>query len=189
MYVSRTLAILTALGTAAAAAVVLVAAGAAPAGPDDRSSHGPAFAQLSSAVDQVQDGTVKTMQFELDDGHRGIDIGKDSVTVQHAGTYLVVVAPQVTTDQGGVQQGNDPTEGCVDTWSAVNGKAVANSSARLCQAATHSTHVVVSQFAAQFKKGDVLQAKTKGETVRLDATRPADGPLIPSVILTVMEVT
>ncbi|MFC5723974.1 hypothetical protein ACFP1Z_27790 [Streptomyces gamaensis] len=195
MYVPRTL---VALGTAAV--IAAVTAGAAPGGAGTahtaaerpapgRAAKGPAFAQLSSAVDQEQDGRVKPVQFELVDGRRGVDVTKDSVTVRHPGTYLLVVAPQVTTEKGGVQKGKDPTEGCADTWFAVNDKDVPNSAVRLCQAATHSTHVVVSQSVTPLKAGDTVKVRAKGVGVKFDATRPTDGPLIPSVILTLTELS
>ncbi|KNB52310.1 hypothetical protein [Streptomyces caatingaensis] len=146
--------------------------------------HSTDFAQLSSAQDQVQDGTVKTVRLEQDDAHHGVKVTDDSVTVEHAGTYLIVVAPQVLTDKGGVQQGNDPTDGCVDTWFTINGQALPNSGVRLCQAVTHSTHVVVSQSAVPLKAGDTVQVRSKGRNVRFNAVQPSEGPLIPSVILT-----
>ncbi|MFI9722822.1 hypothetical protein ACIHFE_24720 [Streptomyces sp. NPDC052396] len=43
---------------------------------------------MSSAVDQEQNGTVQTVQLEQVDGRNGVDVTKDSVTVQHDGTYL-----------------------------------------------------------------------------------------------------
>lgn len=146
--------------------------------------HSTDFAQLSSAEDQVQDGSVKTVRLEHDDSHHGVDVTDDSVTVRHAGTYLIVVAPQVLTDKGGVQQGKDPTDGCVDTWFTINHQALPNSGVRLCQAATHSTHVVVSQSAVPLKAGDTVQVRAKGNNVRFNAVQPSEGPLIPSVILT-----
>lgn len=187
MYAPRTLVALSA--TAVLATTVAVAVGTATAdasrpdpAPPQLLAHGSDFAQLSSAVDQKQDGTVNTVRFEQVDGRRGVDVTKDSVTVRRDGTYLMVVAPQVFTGRGGVQQGRNPTRGCVDTWFAVNGKDVPNSGVRLCQAADHSTHVVVSQSVSPLKAGDVLQVRAKGEDVTFDATRPTDGPLIPSVI-------
>ncbi|GAA0400196.1 hypothetical protein [Streptomyces luteireticuli] len=146
--------------------------------------HSTDFAQLSSAEDQVQDGSVKTVRLEQDDAHHGVKVTDDSVTVEHAGTYLIVVAPQVLTDKGGVQQGKDPTEGCVDTWFTINHQALPNSGVRLCQAAAHSTHVVVSQSAVPLKAGDTVQVRAKGDNVRFNAVQPSEGPLIPSVILT-----
>ncbi|MBH1934421.1 hypothetical protein I5Q34_08985 [Streptomyces sp. AV19] len=171
--------------TAAALALAATAVGSTPAvslsedgGPE------PEFAQLSSGVDQVQDGTVKTVQFEQADAYHGVEVTKESVTVRRTGTYLIVVAPQVYTDNGGVQEGKDPTTGCVDTWFSINDQSLPNSGVRLCQAATHSTHVVVSQSATRLKKGDTVKVRAKGDGVRFNAVQPSEGPLIPSVILT-----
>jgi hypothetical protein len=132
------------------------------------------FAQLSSAVDQQPGGFV---QFELNDGVKGVTVTKNSVTVVRPGSYLIIAAPQVTVTKDG---------GCIDAWLVVNGKDVKNSGVRQCQGKAGNTDVVVSQAIMKLKKGDRIQVKTSGNGVKLDAIQPKEEPLIPSIIFTVL---
>ncbi|MFF4410331.1 hypothetical protein ACFY2W_35205 [Streptomyces sp. NPDC001262] len=189
MFAPRTFAAFAAAAAAVAAVAVTAGTGKAAPPPSLAAHGGSDFAQLSSGIDQEQNGNVKSVQFEHVDGIHGLTAGKDSVTVEHDGMYMIVVAPQVFTEEGGVQRGKDPTRGCADTWFNVNDQDVPNSSVRLCQAAAHSTHVVVAQTVTPLKAGDVLRVKAKGDDVKFDATQPSEGPLIPSVILSVARVS
>jgi len=134
------------------------------------------FAQLSSAVSQNPGGFV---QFELMDTLQRLQATKDSVTTVQGGNYLIVASPQVTATKDG---------GCVDAWIVLNEQDVKNSGVRLCQAKAGNTNVVVSQSIMSLKQGDKLQVKTSGKDVKLDAIKPQKGPLIPSIIFTVVQI-
>jgi hypothetical protein len=136
--------------------------------------NGSAFAQLSSTLDQRADGLVR---FESKDTLQRMSATEDSLTTTQGGSYLIIASPQVTATKDG---------GCVDAWIAVNGQDVKNSGVRLCQAKAGNTNVVVSQVIMNLKKGDKIQVKSSGKDVKLDAIKPQSGPLIPSIIFTVV---
>jgi hypothetical protein len=135
---------------------------------------GNAFAQLSSALDQRPGGWVK---FESKDTLQRMSATEDSVMVKQRGSYLIIASPQVTATKDG---------GCVDAWISINGQDVKNSGVRLCQSKAGNTDVVVSQVIMNLKTGDKIQVKSSGDNVKLDAIKPDKGPLIPSIILTVV---
>ena len=138
------------------------------------SQHG--FAQFLSAVSQQPGGFV---QFELKDTLQRLEATEDSITTDQGGNYLIVASPQVTATKDG---------GCVDAWLVLNEQDVKNSGVRLCQAKAGNTNVVVSQSIMSLKQGDKLQVKTSGKDVKLDAIKPQKGPLIPSIIFTVLQI-
>lgn len=137
-------------------------------------THGAAFAQLSSSVDQKPGGIV---QFETKDSLQKISATANSAIVTQGGSYLIIASPQVTATKDG---------GCLDAWIVVNGQNVKNSGVRLCQARAGNTNVVVSQVMMNLKKGDKIQVKTSGKDVKLDAINPQGEPQIPSIIFTVL---
>jgi citrate lyase gamma subunit len=137
-------------------------------------AFGITFAQVSSAVDQQPGNNV---QFESSDGVKRMDVTKNSVIVKEAGSYLIIASPQVTALKD---------NGCIDVWMIVNNKDVPNSGVRACQSKAGNTDVVVSQGVFDLKKGDIIQIKTNGKGVMLDAIKPEKGAAIPSIILTVL---
>jgi hypothetical protein len=132
------------------------------------------YAQVSSLVDQ-QPG--KKIQFESQDGVKGMTVTKDAITVLRSGIYLLVASPQVTALED---------NGCIDVWLVLNGKDIANSGVRQCQSTKGNTNVVVSQVILDLKKGDTIQVQTNGKGVKLDAIQPKQGAFIPSIIFTVL---
>jgi citrate lyase gamma subunit len=136
--------------------------------------NGTAFAQLSSRLDQ-QAGDVVRM--ELKDSLQRMSSTGDSVTVNQGGSYIIIASPQVTATKDG---------GCLDAWLVLNGKDVKNSGVRLCQAKSGNTNVLVCQAIMHLNKGDKIQVKTSGKDAMLDAISPKQGPLIPSIIFSVM---
>lgn len=131
-------------------------------------------AQLSSSADQNSGGII---DFEIQDSVNGLSVTKNSITVKKAGSYLIFAAPQVTATKDG---------GCLDAWFVLNGQDVKNSGVRLCQSQKNNTNVLISQVVMKLKKGDKIQIKTGGDGAKLDAIKPEKGPLIPSVIFTVL---
>lgn len=132
------------------------------------------YAQVSSLVDQP---IGKKIQFESQDGAKGMTVTKDAIKILRSGIYLLIAAPQVTALED---------NGCVDVWLVLNGQDVANSGVRQCQSTKGSTDVVVSQVIIDLKKGDTIQVQTNGKGVKLDAIQPKQGAFIPSVIFTVL---
>lgn len=144
--------------------------------PSSPPARGPAFAQLSSAVDQQPGGLV---QFESKDSLQGISAKANTIVVTQPGSYLIIASPQVTAINNG---------GCLDAWIVVNGQDIKNSGVRVCQAKTE-TNVVVSQVIMNLKTGDQIQVKTSGKNTKLDAITTKGQPLIPSIIFTVLGLT
>lgn len=131
-------------------------------------------AQLSSAIDQKPG---KLVDFEMRDNVNGIDVARNSVVVKKPGSYLVMAAPQITATKNG---------GCLDLWLMLNGKDIPNSSIRSCQTTAGNTDVLMSQTIIKLKPGDRIQVMTNGDGAILDAIKPTQGPLIPSVIFTIV---
>lgn len=154
--------------------VVALAAPQAPLKGATTTTFAITSAQLSSAVDQNPGGLIN---FELKDEVNGLTVTNNSVVVKKPGSYLIVAAPQVTAIKDG---------GCLDAWFALNGRDIKNSGVRLCQAKKDNTNVLVSQMVMKLKSGDKIQVKTAGDGAKLDAIQPKKGPLIPSIIFTVL---
>ena len=131
-------------------------------------------AQLSSAQKQKPG---KLVEFELQDNVNGIAVSRNTVTIQKPGSYLLMAAPQITATKNG---------GCLDLWLVLNGKDIPNSSIRSCQSTAGNTDVLMSQTIIKLKPGDRIQVMTNGDGAVLDAVRPSKGPLIPSIIFTVV---
>jgi hypothetical protein len=147
--------------------------GSALAIPTKQEPRGPAFAQLSSAVDQ-QPGNL--VQFATKDSLQGLSSTANSVNILQKGSYLIIASPQVTATGDG---------SCLDAWIVVNQVAVKNSGVRICQAKAGDTNVVVSQVMMNLKPGDKVQVQTSGKNAKLDAIEAKGEPLIPSIIFTV----
>lgn len=131
-------------------------------------------AQLSSAKDQ-QPG--KLVEFEIQNNVRDISVSRNAVTVQKTGSYLLMAAPQITATKNG---------GCLDLWLTLNGKDIPNSGIRSCQTTAGNTDVLMSQTIIKLKPGDRIQVMTNGNGAILNAIKPEKGPLIPSIIFTIV---
>jgi len=139
-----------------------------------------AYLQLSSEVDQKQTKVIA----ELIDAQNKIDydVVTGVVTFTRAGSYLVVYAPQT-----------DNIFGCSNYWLVKNEVNVENSNIRVCQGSPErgvgKTTVGVAQAIILFEKGDTLTFMTSG-SLGVEATRlnpMYSEPLIPSVIISIME--
>ena len=117
------------------------------------------------------------MQLESKDSLQRITATNNSVTLQQSGSYLIIASPQVTATKDG---------GYLDAWIVVNGQDVKNSGVRISHGKTGDTNVVVSQVIMNLKKGDKIQVKSNGKDTKLDAITANSGPLIPSIIFTVV---
>lgn len=129
------------------------------------------FAQLSSNVNQV--GVV--ISAEQVDGLSRMRVEGKAVVVDHQGAYLVVLAPQT-----------GAYAGCSNYWMRVNDEDIANSNIRVCQTNQGDTTVAVAQSVLVLERGDKLTFVTSG-VLGIEATQPADEPLVPSVIISVVK--
>lgn len=129
------------------------------------------YLQLSSAVDQV----ATPFKAEIIDAQNGIDYdaATGQVTIDRAGAYFVVFAPQTS-----------ELAACGNYWLALNGAQVENSNIRVCQTDVGQTTVAVMQAVAVLEKGDILTFEMSGE-LGTDATQPDGEPLIPAAIISI----
>lgn len=175
------------------------------------SSTGPAqitgLAQLSSSQNQVASRRrAKPISINQVDLLQSMSLIRDGlgVSVQNAGIYEVIAAPQVARFP---RCSTAPTSDfdrnvlLLDVWLTLNGVDVPNSGVRISMF-PKQTDVIVTQGLITCNVGDVLQVlmhdatprkkdekEKKSDRIGLVATRPKIGPLIPSLILTIIGFT
>jgi hypothetical protein len=113
-----------------------------------------------------------------------IDFMKNGIIVNRTGTYLVIVGPQI-----GKLAGDNPR--WIDFWIRINNKDVPNSNVRTVLEDPAITDVIITQAVIHFNKGDILNimmsVEAADEGLGIVAIHPAKEPLIPSIILTVLQ--
>lgn len=148
-----------------------------------------AYGQFSSTVTQrptaldpvkiILDTHQDTSGDEL-----AIDFIKNGITVNRTGTYLIIVGPQT-----GKLAGNNPR--WMDFWIRINNKDVPNSNVRAVLKDPAVTDVIVTQAVLHINKGDMLNimmsVEVADEGLGIVAIHPEKEPLIPSIILTVLQ--
>lgn len=148
-----------------------------------------AFGQFSSTVTQrptaldpvkiILDTHQDTSGDELT-----IDFIKNGITVNRTGTYLIIVGPQT-----GKLVGNNPR--WMDFWIRINNKDVPNSNVRTILKDPAVTDVIITQAVTHFNKGDMLNimmsVEVADEGLGIVAIHPDKEPLIPSIILTILQ--
>ena len=159
------------------------------------SNHIP-HAQLSSAVSQYPSSKGAPVEMENVDSLSGIDFdprkSKSKVTISRKGEYLFLIAPQVQRKQN--MFGAQLSAACVDMWLRINGKDLNNSSVRQCwgaDSAWQTTTVLMLQATLPMMPGESVQIMMRSnpsERAGAVAIRPANIPLIPSVIVTILKV-
>ena len=136
------------------------------------------YAQLSSDIDQIAGG-FDVVQMEIVDGVESMGItqgtGETTITVEKKGLYMVIASPQTTA-----------AVGCLNLWFILNGLNLDNSNVRICQTHADQTDVIISQGALCLAKGDVLKLGMSG--IGIQSTKPANEPLIPSIIFTMFQI-
>lgn len=130
-------------------------------------------AQLSSSETQLG---AQIITFDQVDSLAGMTYSPAvGVTVNNAGAYFVMAAPQVITGKG-----------CYNTWMTLNGFQVANSNVQYCSQGPNQTDVIISQGAGCFDQGDVINFEQSGTGI--EAIYPAGEPQVPSIIFTAFRV-
>lgn len=188
--VNRSLVVICLAACALAAFVSLTrtstttAADAAPAA-------GPVYAQLSSPVTQDPKGpTPLLVAMTSNDALGGLthsDKEKTTdVVVKTPGVYFVVAAIQVGKDAAG-----EPGD-YLDVWIKQNGKDVDNSNCRQAVPDPKYTAVLVCQGIAECKAGDVfnvaIAASSAGKGIGIKAIKPANEPVVPSIIFSMYKI-
>ena len=148
-----------------------------------------AFGQLSSAQSQ-RPNTLKPVKVVLDaqedtfGKEHGIDFVKEDVIIKQSGMYLIIAGPQV-----GKLTGNQPH--WIDFWLRVNNVDVPNSNVRQFVKDPFDKDVIITQTVTRLNKGDTLNVmmsvEVQNEGLGIEAIQPVGEPLIPSIILTILQ--
>jgi len=148
-----------------------------------------AFGQFSSSITQRPTalGPVKIVLDTHQDKsgeELAIDFAKEGIAINRTGTYLVIVGPQISK-----LAGNKPR--WIDFWIRVNNVDVPNSNVRAVLKDPDQKDVIITQVVTYLKQGDVLNimmsVEVADEGLGIETIKPAGEPLIPSVILTILQ--
>lgn len=153
--------------------------------------EGKTYGQFSSTVTQrpVTLDPIKIV-FDTHQDTSGeelaIDFIKGSVKVNRTGAYLIIVGPQI-----GKLAGDKPH--WIDFWIRVNDKDIPNSTVRAVLKDAYEKDVIITQVVTHLNEGDMLNimmsVEVADEGMGIEAFRPADKPLIPSIILTMLQLS
>lgn len=148
-----------------------------------------AYGQFSSTVTQ-RPITLNPVKVVLDThqdtsgDELAVDFIKGGIIVSRAGTYLVIVGSQI-----GKLAGNKPR--WIDFWIRINNMDLPNSNVRAILKDPDMKDVIVTQVVAHLNKGDMLNimmtVQVADEGLGIEAIQPDGEPLIPSMILTILQ--
>src|SRR5439155_22239116 len=149
-----------------------------------------AFGQLSSSITQrpvVLDPVkiVLDSQEDTSGGEHPIDFNeKGDVTIKQTGMYLAIAGLQIAK-----LVGDKPR--WIDFWIRVNNVDVRNSNVRATLKDPTQKDVIITQTVVHVNKGDklniMMSVETADEGLGIEAIRPKGEPLIPSIILTILQ--
>ncbi len=141
-----------------------------------------AYAQLSSGDTQTAGAAGQTITLNQTDSSNEIENQNGVVTMKKAGTYFVMAAGQVgATEAGG--------KGTVRLWVRQNREDVSNSNTEQTSVGGF-TGVLVCQGIMECKAGDKveLMQASSGSGLGMVASTPQGEPVVPSMILSIVEV-
>lgn len=133
--------------------------------------------QATSSIDQCRSGQV---QFDSFSG-QGITGSRQGFTVSEGGTYFVMAAPQV----GSIKGKGGP--GVANFWITINGKPAPASNVSLALKDAGAGDVIVSQGAYDLSTGDRVSVQWSTTGPCMEAIKPANEPLVPSIIYTMFK--
>ncbi len=148
-----------------------------------------AFGQFSSSNTQRPESTdpveIKlTDQEDMFGGEHTIDFVQGDIEIKKTGMYLIIAGPQI-----GKLSGNDPR--WIDFWLRSNNVDIPNSNIRAVIKDACQKDVIVLQVLTRLNAGDTLNimmsTETADEGVGIEAIQPPGEPLIPSIILTIIQ--
>ena len=150
---------------------------------------GRAFGQFSSSDTQRPDSTdpveIKlTDQEDMFGGEHTIDFVQGDIEIKKSGMYLIIAGPQV-----GKLKGDNAR--WIDFWLRTNNVDIPNSNIRAVIKDACQKDVIVLQVLTKLNAGDTLNimmsTETADEGVGIEAIQPPGEPLIPSIILTIIQ--
>jgi len=150
---------------------------------------GRAFGQFSSSKTQRPESTepieiVLTDQEDMFGGEHSINFIQGDVEIKKSGMYLIIAGPQI-----GKLSGNEAR--WIDFWLRVNNVDVPNSNVRAVITDACQKDVIVLQTLTRLNDGDTLNimmsTETSNEGIGIEAIQPPGEPLVPSIILTIIQ--
>ena len=150
---------------------------------------GRAFGQFSSSKTQRPESTepieiVLTDQEDMFGGEHSINFIQGDVEIKKPGMYLIIAGPQI-----GKLSGNEAR--WIDFWLRVNNVDVPNSNVRAVIKDACQKDVIVLQTLTRLNDGDTLNimmsTETSNEGIGIEAIQPPGEPLVPSIILTIIQ--
>ena len=150
---------------------------------------GRAFGQFSSNKTQRPESTepveiVLTDQEDMFGGEHSINFIQGDVEIKKSGMYLIIAGPQI-----GKLSGNEAR--WIDFWLRINNVDVPNSNIRAVIKDACQKDVIVLQTLTRLNDGDTLNimmsTETSNEGIGIEAIQPPGEPLVPSIILTIIQ--
>jgi hypothetical protein len=153
------------------------------------SLQGRAFGQFSSSK-SIRPETTEPIEIELTDqedmfgGEHTINFVQGDIEIKKSGMYLIIAGPQIGKKRGDKAR-------WIDFWLRVNNVDVPNSNVRAVIKDACEKDVIVLQVLTRLNDGDTLNimmsTETADEGLGIEAIQPPGEPLIPSIILTIMQ--
>ena len=150
---------------------------------------GKAYGQFSSDVTQRPD-TTDPIEIKLSDqedmfgGEHTIDFIQGDIEIKHSGMYLIIAGPQI-----GKVSGEQPR--WIDFWLRINNVDLPNSNVRYTIKENYQKDVLILQVLTRLNEGDtvniMMSVEATGEGIGIEAIQPTGEPLVPSIILTILE--
>ncbi len=150
---------------------------------------GRAFGQFSSCETQRPDSTdpveIKlTDQEDMFGGEHTINFVQGDIEIKKTGMYFIIGGPQV-----GKLSGDESR--WVDFWLRVNNVDLPNSNVRYTIKENHQKDVIILQVLTRLNQGDtvnlMMSVEKTGEGIGVEAIQPPGEPLVPAIILTIMQ--
>ncbi|MGI0070277.1 MAG: hypothetical protein ACREAN_08500, partial [Nitrosopumilaceae archaeon] len=147
------------------------------------------FGQFSSSKTQRPTvlGPVKVelnVQEQLAGEGFGIDLIDGEIKIKETGMYLIIAGPQISK-----LKGDQPR--WIDFWLRVNNRNVPNSNVRAVLERPSQMDVIITQIVTRLNKDDtvnvMMSVEAADEGLGIEAIQPADEPMIPSMILTILQ--
>lgn len=150
---------------------------------------GKAFGQFSSSKTQRPDNLEPTkIELDVQEDMQGmehtISFEKCEVTIERTGMYLIIVGAQVGRER------TSPNS-WIDFWLRINGVDVPNSNIRFSSVNHDQKDVTMTQCVTHLGKTDhlniMMSVSNLEDGLGIEAIQPEGEPLIPSIILTILQ--
>ncbi len=148
-----------------------------------------AFGQFSSSESQ-RPNSADPVEIKLTDqedmfgDEHSIDFVQGDIEIKTSGMYLIIAGPQIGKTDGDQAR-------WIDFWLRVNNVDVPNSNVRSVMKDQCQKDVIVLQVLTRLNEGDTLNimmsVEATGEGLGIEAIQPPGEPLIPSIILTMIQ--